>query len=206
MEIVIFGVPTNFSPWTLLLAGIFLLDSYLYIKKMFPKDGPWRYVLAGFIVSLFTVLAIVVHEFSHGLAATFFNVDIVGAGTSWWGAYVEPAHDAYSSASPMTTALIALAGPLSNIVLGLLAAIPVYFLRESLLENSVQYFSYINLRLAIWNLFPFLILDGAKFVNGVCEAVFPADIQLPATIVVSILFFAVLYYANTATQKWLKEL
>lgn len=206
MDFILFGIPTHVSAWTLIMAGIILLDSYLYIKKMFPDDGIWRYILAGLAITFFTILAVVIHEFSHGLVASLFNVKIVGAGMSWWGAYVQPSEDEFSRAAPAVVAMIALAGPLSNIVLGLLAAIPVYLLRESLFENTVQYFSYINLRLAIWNLLPIFVLDGGRVVNGLSEAIFPADAVVAARWIISTLVFVGLYFANSASQKWLKEL
>ena len=62
------------------------------------------------------------------------------------------------------TALIALAGPVSNIILALLCAIVIHLSPESILSLVLSQIIFINLSLAIFNLVPIHPLDGGKII------------------------------------------
>lgn len=67
------------------------------------------------------------------------------------------------------TALTALAGPVSNLILAILTAIVKYLFRieeDSLIEFLLYSFTTINLSLAIFNLLPIPPLDGHKIVRA----------------------------------------
>lgn len=67
------------------------------------------------------------------------------------------------------TALTALAGPVSNLILAILTAIVKYLFRieeDSLIEYLLYSFTTINLSLAIFNLLPIPPLDGHKIVRA----------------------------------------
>jgi Zn-dependent protease len=60
---------------------------------------------------------------------------------------------------------IAVAGPLSNIVLALLV-LPLYFLVQGGFWGAViQYFFAVNVMLALFNMIPLWVFDGAKILN-----------------------------------------
>jgi Zn-dependent protease len=161
--------------------------------------------LAGLIIAL--VLGITVHEFSHALVATWLgddlprrqgrlslspaaHLDVVGSlmfivGGFGWGKPVQ--YNPYAlRASPRTgPALVALGGPVSNILLAAVFAIPVRLFpiiyqfnpRIGKLPEAVSalYFVlslivYYNLVLSIFNLIPIFPLDGFTVLQGLLPA------------------------------------
>ncbi len=162
------------------------------------------------IVSLLIalVLGITVHEFSHAATATWLgdstpryqgrltlaplaHLDVVGSlmfivGGFGWGKPVQ--FNPYAlRANPRTgSALVALAGPISNFVLAALVAIPVRLMPlvlgvpmqrlaltsspEALLFQLLFYIVLYNLLLGVFNLIPIFPLDGFSILMGVLPA------------------------------------
>ena len=168
------------------------------------QDDPLRGLVSLVTYSLALVVAITFHEFSHALAATglgdqtprrlgrlslrpFAHLDPVGttmifvAGFGWGKPVtVNPANLRTEPRSGM--AVVALAGPLSNVALAALIAIPIRagitdpaFLGFSLFNGDMdQVMGYAfgslvfwNLLLASFNLIPLAPLDGFKVALGV---------------------------------------
>ena len=76
---------------------------------------------------------------------------------------------------------VAAAGPISNIILAIIAALVLRFLLDSdLLSNSVKtffiIFMQINITLAVFNLFPVSPLDGSQILSPFLEKQFGPDI------------------------------
>lgn len=88
---------------------------------------------------------------------------IVGFG---WGRPVE--FDPYNLRNPRRdTALIALAGPASNIILAIILSILANFLvLDSLIASIIPLMIMMNISLAIFNLVPVFPLDGEKILKG----------------------------------------
>jgi Zn-dependent protease len=161
--------------------------------------------LLGLLIAL--VLGITVHEFSHALVATWLgdplprqqgrltlapaaHLDLVGslmfvvAGFGW-GKPVQ--YNPYAlRASPRTgPALVALGGPISNIILAALFAIPVRLVpiiiqpnvltgalpgTADILYEILGSIVYYNLMLSIFNLIPIYPLDGFSVLQGLLPA------------------------------------
>lgn len=184
------------------MVAIFTFDAIYYLRKTYKKQAVSRYLWPAVFVAIGIVFSVVLHEFSHAMVASAFGIKIVGAGISWWGAYVEPRTDI--TVLPVPELFISLAGPLANAILGGLAAYVVFCRKESLFENTVQYFALINLQLAILNMLPIGGLDGAKVLEGFNAIVF--DGSRVSWWIFAILFYLVLFYAFGAVRDWLKDL
>lgn len=146
------------------------------------------------------VIAITVHEFSHALAADrlgdpgprregrlvlnpLVHLDPIGSifmllGGFGWGRPVGVNPYNLRAPSRVSFALVAAAGPFSNLVLALVAAIPVrlglfrFFDIPTMngitpsLSDLVTGFVAINIGLMLFNLIPLVPLDGSKILSG----------------------------------------
>lgn len=144
------------------------------------------------IVAAALIASISIHEFSHAFVANKLgdptpksmgrvtlnpkaHLDPLGtllllvAGFGWGKPVL---FDPYFLKNPKRdSALIALAGPLSNILLAtLMAAIYHLFGLHGFLGMLVEILAYYNLVLAVFNLIPIHPLDGFKVVNGILPA------------------------------------
>jgi Zn-dependent protease len=131
----------------------------------------------GFDLNVLAALIIVItiHEFSHAAAAYFFgdptakingrlslnplrHLDVMGTLMMLlihigWGKPV-PVNPRFFRNPKRDEALVALAGPVSNIVLALLLAVPLKYLGD-----------FVSILLFAFNILPFPPLDGSKFVG-----------------------------------------
>ena len=167
---------------------------------------PGSFLRLAVVVSFALLTAITVHEFSHALVATLLgdqtarrlgrlslnpirHLDpsgtamllVVGFG---WGKPV-PVNHHNLPRGPRDMALVALAGPLSNLVLAFLLAVPIkagwlgwtdptlgrvtYVLTGGLREGISDIVGVVilfNLLLAVFNLIPVAPLDGSKVLGG----------------------------------------
>lgn len=155
------------------------------------------------IVAVFLIAAISVHEFSHAFMADHLGdptprlagrltldprshldplgtllLFFVGFG---WGKPVP--FDPFNLKDPKRdSALISFAGPLSNLLMAILASIiirltnflPFLFL-SSILTQVLSLFVYFNVMLAVFNLLPVHPLDGFKVVAGLLPKKYYSD-------------------------------
>ncbi len=71
------------------------------------------------------------------------------------------------------SAMIALAGPLANILLAMVTAIFISFLNEGIVYEIMVFFMRLNISLAVFNLIPWPPLDGSR----VLYALVPESVQ-----------------------------
>ena len=169
-------------------------------------NNPAGFIRLAALIIFSLLVAITIHEFSHALVATGLGdntarrlgrlslnplkhldptgaVMILVAGFGW-GKPVPVNHQNLSK-GPLGMALVAAAGPLSNVMLAFLVAVPIKLgllgwsspalgranfvmtggLREGLTDilGMVIFF---NLLLAVFNLIPLAPLDGSKVLGG----------------------------------------
>jgi hypothetical protein len=167
IEVRMFGIPTTLSLWTLLMVVIFWVDANLYIRKNYGQSTNTGYFWAALLVAGMVIFSVFAHEMGHGLTSFLFNNKIESAGISWWGAYVQ-SESGLNNLTPWQEIAISAAGPAMNLLLALAGAFAVWAMGESLQENTIQYFSFINFRLMKINLIPTVIFfDGGKMLEGV---------------------------------------
>lgn len=177
-KVTILGVPVFVSYWTILLAAILTLHGRLYIRKMMSKAklqvSNRKLFFSALVAAIVVIASVVLHEVAHGVAAKVFDVKITQAGISWWGAFVMP-EIPVNEVSPLAEMTIAVAGPFANAVIYLIGFWVVLKFGESLFENTVQFTAVYNKDMAVYNMIPFLILDGGKFMEGFMRIFFPPE-------------------------------
>ena len=150
------------------------------------------------VVAIMLLIGFPVHEFAHALAAyrlgdstaklfgrltlnpvahfdplggILLAVSFIGAGFGFGWAKPTPVNPANLAGGPRGEALVAAAGPLSNLVLAAAAALPLRYLLATpelaeqiptLILQILYLFVFINLVLMIFNLLPIPPLDGSK--------------------------------------------
>lgn len=148
---------------------------------------------AGFLIAVAAILlSLCVHEWAHAAAATRLgdptphnhgrltlnpaaHIDPLGAllflfaGIGW--AKPVPVNPAYFARPKQDTAIVALAGPLSNLVLAFVSALLLGLFGSALSGMGrfpvefLQFFLHINLTLMAFNLLPIAPLDGSKIIQ-----------------------------------------
>jgi Zn-dependent protease len=155
------------------------------------------FVARVIVVAIMLLVGFPVHEFAHALAAyrlgdstaklfgrltlnpvahfdplggILLAVSFIGSGFGFGWAKPTPVNPANLAGGRRGEAMVAAAGPLSNLVLAAAAALPLRFILNTNLASEVPeliililgLFVYINLVLMIFNLLPIPPLDGSK--------------------------------------------
>jgi len=176
--------------------------------------------LAFFLSALSLIIAVTLHEFSHAFTADrlgdptprsqgrlslnpLVHLDPLGTLSLFligfgWGKPVQ--FDPYNLKSPRRdSALISLAGPISNILLATLIAIIARNFLDPAIASFTLPFIYVNVILAIFNLVPIGPLDGQKIVFGLL----PRDLAYEYQSVMSrygtliLIFFLLPFFGST---------
>lgn len=156
----IFGIDIklHYSWWF-----VFILLSYALADGFFPHYysglGTSTYWVMGIVASLLLFVSVLLHELTHSLVAKARKLEVESITLFFFGGVASlPSEDM----KPWTEFLMALAGPVFSIVLGLVflliskISMPVY------LTAIASYLGSINLILAIFNLLPGYPLDGGR--------------------------------------------
>jgi len=151
---------------------IALLISWTLAKDMFPRYYEGLPVSAYWIMGIAGALglfaSIVFHELSHSLIARMFGIPMKGITLFIFGGVAEMSEE---PPSPKAEFFMAVAGPLSSIVLGL-GLFAVRFIGDGFgwprpLLGVISYLALINLVLAGFNLLPAFPLDGGRVLRSV---------------------------------------
>ena len=180
-------------------------------------ENPAAFVRLAVLIIFSLLTAITVHEFSHALLATLLGdgtarrlgrlslnpirhldptgtVLILVAGFGW-GKPV-PVNHHHLTRGPLGMSIVAAAGPLSNMVLAFLVAVPIKLgllvwsspsltrstfvmgggLREGL-SDIVALVIFFNLLLGVFNLIPLAPLDGSKVLGGLLPRQYAASYE-----------------------------
>jgi Zn-dependent protease len=151
-------------------------------------DLAFKNPLLFLVFGLFLISSVAVHEFAHALAADrlgdptprakgrlslnpLVHLDPIGTlFILFWGfGWGKPVpYDPYNLQDPdRDGAKIALAGPLSSLLLAVVGAILFRLFPESLISSLASYLVVLNVYLAVFNLVPIHPLDGFQVVAGI---------------------------------------
>jgi Zn-dependent protease/CBS domain-containing protein len=159
------GIDLAIHPSWLVIA--FLL-TFSLADAFFPDSIPGltvgTYWLLGAATALLFFASVVAHEFSHALVARRFGLKVAGITLFIFGGATTIESD---SRSPRDEALIALAGPVSSLVIGaaLLGAATLVEAREA--RALLVWLGIINIVLGAFNLVPGYPMDGGRVLRAI---------------------------------------
>jgi Zn-dependent protease/predicted transcriptional regulator len=165
----LFGFTVNVDISWLILA---VLITWSLSKGLFPHYFAgfsniiyWWMGIAG-AIGLF--MSIIFHEFCHSIVARQFGMEMKGITLFIFGGVAEMESDPQS---PRAEFLMAIAGPLSSIFLGIVFYLVLLAGRNigwpKPLNGVLQYLMVINFVLAAFNLFPAFPLDGGRVLRSI---------------------------------------
>jgi Zn-dependent protease/predicted transcriptional regulator len=165
----IFGFEVKID-WSWLILGALIVWSLatglfpVWFKGLDRSD----YWIMGVAGALGLFLSIVFHELWHSLIARRFGLNMRGITLFLFGGVSEMADE---PPSPKAEFFLAVAGPLSSVVLAGIFLAGGYFLRGAgpvTPTNAVlSYLGYLNLVLAVFNLIPAFPLDGGRVLRAI---------------------------------------
>jgi Zn-dependent protease len=161
---------------------------------MFDVPGVYEFTIKALVIAVMLLIAFPIHEFAHAFAAYQLGdgtARLMGRLTLDPRAHFDPTGGVLLAVSVMFTsfgfgwakptpynpmnlrggrwgeAIVAVAGPISNLVLAIAGAIPLRFIvatgmNAPIVEQFLLFFVQINLVLMIFNLIPIPPLDGSK--------------------------------------------
>jgi Zn-dependent protease len=149
---------------------IALLVTWSLAKGLFPSYyqnlAPATYLWMGIFGAVGLFLSIVFHELCHSLVARRFGLPMKGITLFVFGGVAEMTEEPSSAKSEF---LMAIAGPLSSILLGLILTAVTVFVGEVLsipVFGVINYLASINFILAAFNLLPAFPLDGGRVLRA----------------------------------------
>lgn len=109
------------------------------------------------------LVSVLVHEAAHALTARSRGHQVDRIVADVWGGHT--VYDA-TDVTPMTTALVAVVGPVSNLALALLAWLAQPWVTADVPNSLLGAMAYVNLFVGLFNLLPGLPLDGGQIVSS----------------------------------------
>lgn len=167
-----FGIPLEIdASWLLVFALVTTSLTLSYFPAALPDAPSSLYVLLGVITALAFFASLVLHELAHSLVARAGGLKITKVTLFLFGGVSQMEDE---PKSPGHEFLLALAGPLTSVVLGagalVVRAVLVDAGAPGLFWLPFEYLGLINIALAAFNLLPGFPLDGGRVLRAVLWA------------------------------------
>lgn len=156
------GAPVYIGRSWFVVAGVIIVIFAPVVADILPGLGGWSYAVAGAFAVLLLV-SVLVHEAAHALVGQACGYAVNRLVADFWGG-----HTAYDSrdSTPGRSALVAIAGPLANVVLAGLGWVWLQQTDAGISFLLAAGFTYANAFVAAFNLLPGLPLDGGYLVDS----------------------------------------
>jgi Zn-dependent protease/CBS domain-containing protein len=162
----VFGIRLVVSPsWFLVFGLVTYSLAALYFPAQYrgwPTAHYWGIALS---TSLLFFASVLLHELAHSLVALRFRIPVRSITLFIFGGVSHIAHDARS---PRVEFLIALAGPVTSLLLGVLGAAGYWLLqtRSEPAAAACFWLAGVNVSLGLFNLLPAFPLDGGRLLRS----------------------------------------
>lgn len=158
------GIRIALHPSWLIIA--FLVTYSLAVNSLpatFAGWDPVLYWLVGGTIASFFFLSVLAHELSHALVARRFGVEVRDITLFIFGGAASLEQDA---PSPRAEALIAVAGPISSLLLGAVLLGLDLVVGQPQLNAVLGWLGLINITLGVFNLIPGFPMDGGRLLRA----------------------------------------
>lgn len=159
------GVPVYIGRTWPIIAVVIIVTFGPQVADAYPDLGGVAYFVA-FLYTLLLLLSVVAHEAAHALVGQWRGYRVRRIVADLWGG-----HTAYDTddSSPMSSALVAVVGPLANAVLALAGWLALHAVADDreVARLLIGAFVFTNAFVAIFNLLPGLPLDGGFILDAV---------------------------------------
>jgi Zn-dependent protease len=160
-----FRISIDLSWFVLAALIVWSLATDLFPEYL-PERSAQTYYVMGTVAALGMFASIVFHELAHSLVARLYGIKIAGITLFIFGGVAELEDE---PPTPKSEFLVAIAGPISSVVLG-----GALYLIAMLLETGsppevlavLSYLTVINIVLAVFNLIPAFPLDGGRMLRA----------------------------------------
>ncbi|MBI1730565.1 site-2 protease family protein [Candidatus Acetothermia bacterium] len=159
----IFGLVT----WTLSSS---YTEFYPHWASQYPVWGNSVFWVVGLLTSLLFFSSVLAHEMGHSIVAIRTGLPVQSITLFLFGGVARIVRE---PSSPMQEFVIAIAGPIASLILGLLFwLLSITSVPDTPVQALADNLSYINLALAIFNMIPGFPLDGGRVLRAVLWKVF----------------------------------
>ncbi len=162
----LFGIDISVSPsWLLIFVLVTWTVHDFYVNEPWSTATIWGVAVLASLLFFVSVLA---HELAHSFVARAQGIEVRGI-TLWMLGGVSTIGS--EATSPGREALLAGAGPLTSLVIGLACAFGGRVApASSVVEAVLVYLGIVNVILAVFNMVPGFPLDGSKVLHAVLWA------------------------------------
>ncbi len=159
---VVSGVPVYVGASWAIIAVVVAALVGPNLARGYPELGVLAYG-AALLFAVMLLVSVLVHEAAHAVAARRAGLPVIRVVADLWGG-----HTAFEagSATPGTSAVVAVAGPVANAVLALAAWLLLQVLPVGIPATLAEGTAILNIALAGFNLLPGLPLDGGQLVDA----------------------------------------
>lgn len=159
------GVPIYLGRTWPVIAVVIIFTFGPQVRSAYPELGGTAYFVA-FLYTLLLLLSVVAHEAAHALVGQWRGYRVRRIVADLWGGHT--AYDA-DDASPMSSALVAVVGPLANAVLALAGWLAIQAVPDDrhVARLLIGAFIFTNAFVAGFNLLPGMPLDGGFILDAV---------------------------------------
>lgn len=163
----VFGIQLTATWSWLVLAAFSIYVGVRELPRFVPHLGPqpaevWAVVLSSVLLAMAALYA---HEIAHALVGRRFGLSTRTIGLSIIGGNTHLGREAPSAGAEV---LIALSGPATSLLIGVVAALAAVGLTESapLMALVAVWLAAVNIPLAVFNLLPAYPLDGGRILRA----------------------------------------
>jgi len=162
-----FAIRADLSWLVILTLVVWSLASGVF-PEAYPGHTLGTYILMGLAGALGLFASVVVHELCHSLVARRYGLTMEGITLFIFGGVAEMTEE---PPNPKTEFMMALAGPVASLVIGVVAVAAAFLGSASAWWPAgvvtLRWIGFINILLAVFNLIPGYPLDGGRILRSI---------------------------------------